>query len=185
MDIFFLELVHRLDKDTSGILLLAKKKSVLRNLHQQLREKKIKKYYIALVHGLFKTQKIITNFPILKKKNKFNLMSIHKNGKPSKTIFTIKKIFLNSTLVRIHPITGRTHQIRIHASKIGHPILYDSKYGNNNLNLKINKILQKKRLFLHAYQIFFLHPKNNKKMCIKAPLDQRFENAIKILSKNN
>ncbi|WP_075472652.1 RluA family pseudouridine synthase [Buchnera aphidicola] len=183
-DIKFLELIHRLDKDTSGILLLAKKRSTLKNLHQQLREKKIKKYYISVLHGMLKKQKIIIDLPILKtyRKKKFNIVTIHKNGKPSKTIFLIKKIFSNCTLVIIKPITGRTHQIRIHAAQSGHPVLYDPKYGNSILDSKI-KFYKKKRLLLHAYKITFLHPETNKNICIYAPLDKIFKKNLSFFSK--
>lgn len=166
----FLELVHRLDKDTSGVLLIAKKISVLRNLHDQLRKKKIKKEYIALVEGHWPKKIKIINLPLLKyKKNGQFIMKVDSKGKKSETHFKIKKIYLNNTLLNITPITGRTHQIRVHSLYAGHPIMFDKIYYHDKKKY-YNKISN--RLFLHAKSLIFSHPLKLNKIKIKAPLDK-------------
>ncbi|CAL4326407.1 23S rRNA pseudouridine(955/2504/2580) synthase RluC [Buchnera aphidicola] len=173
----FLELVHRIDRETSGVLILAKKRVSLTFLHEQLREKKIKKEYIALVHGAWPFQiKKITE-PLLKTKlhNKQRKVLVDSIGKPSQTYFTIKKRFSSSTLLSIVPKTGRTHQIRVHTAHIGHPILFDKRYGENSLDNNIKNKTNINRLLLHSSVIHFIHPKNGKEICIKAPLDSDFK----------
>ncbi|WP_343189791.1 RluA family pseudouridine synthase [Buchnera aphidicola] len=163
-----LELIHRLDKDTSGVLLISKKKFVLKSLHNQIKNRRIKKTYTAIVHGLWPIKYKKINFPLLKTQNIFGkrLVLVSKNGKKSKTIFKVEKKYKNATILKIYPITGRTHQIRVHTAQIGHPIINDNRYGNKNLDKKIN--IKNKELFLHALQICFLHPKTNKKISIIA-----------------
>ncbi|BBI01276.1 pseudouridine synthase [Buchnera aphidicola (Nipponaphis monzeni)] len=166
-----LELVHRLDKDTSGILILSKKANILKSLHAQLRDKKIKKNYLALVHGKWPLEIKKVEFPLLK--NNKRIVSINANGKPSKTCFKIQRVYSSSTLIAIQPITGRTHQIRVHTLSTGHPIIFDNRYGNKLLDNKI-KISTEKKLLLHANNINFVHPHNQKKICINAPLEKHF-----------
>ncbi|QCI19908.1 MAG: 23S rRNA pseudouridine(955/2504/2580) synthase RluC [Buchnera aphidicola (Brevicoryne brassicae)] len=177
----FLELVHRIDRETSGVLILAKKRLSLISLHKQLREKKIKKKYIALVHGLwpFKIKKISEPLLRLKSQNTQKKVLINPLGKPSETFFKIKQTFSSSTLLSIIPKTGRTHQIRAHTSYIGHPICFDKRYGKNNLDISIKNKININRLLLHSSEINFIHPKNKKKICIQAPLDKAFKNYLK------
>ncbi|WP_232512957.1 RluA family pseudouridine synthase [Buchnera aphidicola] len=183
-ELIFLELVHRIDKDTSGILILAKKRSILKKMHDNLRTKKIYKEYLALLHGYWSKKNNIIDQPLLKRKNitQKKKVYIHKNGKPSKTKFQVKEYFNETTLTSIIPITGRTHQIRVHTSQFGHPIVFDKKYGNIKREKKY--ILKKnQRLLLHSYKISFIHPKKNKKIFIIAPLDEKFKNCLKYFSK--
>ncbi|WP_172575451.1 RluA family pseudouridine synthase [Buchnera aphidicola] len=184
-DLLSLELVHRIDKETSGILILAKKRSILKKMHENLRKKNIYKEYIAVVKGYWSKKNTAITLPLLKKNNhnQKKKVCVHKNGKPAKTLFTVKKYFKNTTLLSIQPITGRTHQIRVHTSQFGHPIIFDSRYGEETL--KNNLIIKKNyRLLLHAHKISFLHPKNNIKICIIAPLDKKFKNCLKYFKKN-
>ncbi|MDF4311461.1 RluA family pseudouridine synthase, partial [Vibrio parahaemolyticus] len=117
----FLELVHRIDRDTSGILLVAKKRSALRHLQAQFREKTVKKFYLALVKGQWKSSCKVVNAPLLK--NEVNsIVRVNPNGKPSETRFKILEKFEQATLIQASPITGRTHQIRVHTQYTGHPI---------------------------------------------------------------
>ncbi|QTM69213.1 RluA family pseudouridine synthase [Buchnera aphidicola (Hormaphis cornu)] len=167
-----LELVHRLDKDTSGILILSKKNSALRILHQQLRENKIKKSYLALVHGRWPNNIKQICSPLLK--NHKNLVSINNQGKPSKTYFKIKKLYSTTTLMSIIPVTGRTHQIRVHTLSIGHPIVFDNRYGNSKLDKNLDSNHSKK-LLLHANKITFIHPNSEQKISINAILDSHFK----------
>lgn len=167
-----LELVHRLDKDTSGILMLSKKPNILRNMHQQLREKKIKKKYIALVHGRWPNKLKKISLPLLKNHKK--LVSVNSKGKNSETRFIVKKLYSTTSLMLIRPITGRTHQIRVHALSVGHPIVFDNRYGNTVLDKKI-KISFSKKLLLHANKISFTHPKTKKIVFIQAKIEKDFK----------
>ncbi|QCI23880.1 23S rRNA pseudouridine(955/2504/2580) synthase RluC [Buchnera aphidicola (Macrosiphoniella sanborni)] len=176
----FLELVHRIDRETSGILIIAKKRQSLVFLHKQLREKKIEKEYIALVHGTWPINIKKISEPLLKVKfqNNEKKVLINPNGKPSETYFYIKKTFSKSTLLSIIPKTGRTHQIRAHALHAGHPILFDKRYGKNNLDAHIKNKISICRLLLHSYKINFIHPKNGNITFITAPLDREFQNYL-------
>ncbi|CAL4043065.1 Ribosomal large subunit pseudouridine synthase C [Buchnera aphidicola (Tetraneura ulmi)] len=183
-----LELVHRLDKETSGLLIMSKKRFALNFLHEQIRNKKIKKKYIALVHGNWPNSTNIINFPLLKKKLNINKnkkkVCVHKLGKPSETHFFVKKRFKNNTtLVYIYPITGRTHQIRVHSAHLNSPIVFDNRYGSKTLDRKIKKTNGPFHLLLHAKEIQFIHPKNKKKIILSAPLDKKFKNYLEYLYK--
>lgn len=179
----FLELVHRIDRDTSGILIVAKNRASLTSMHQQIREKKIKKEYIALVHGLWPHNLKKISKPLLKihLKNKQKKMLIHDNGKSAETYFKIKKQYSSATLLSIYPITGRTHQIRAHTAHAGHPILFDKRYGNSDLDQLIQNKIQSHRLLLHAISIHFTHPQNGNILHIKAPLDMNIRNFLQTL----
>ncbi|WP_159715376.1 23S rRNA pseudouridine(955/2504/2580) synthase RluC [Blochmannia endosymbiont of Camponotus nipponensis] len=178
----FLELVHRLDRDTSGVLLVAKKRTVLVQLHEQLRLKNMKKEYLALVHGVWNANIQIVSVPLLKKN-----ISLYDNrtiyidsdkGKFSTTYFYIKERFANiATLLTIKPITGRTHQIRVHTQHASHPIIGDDVYGDDQVNVQF-KQFGFNRLFLHAYMLCFTHPNTRKKFHIYAPLGQSFYNCL-------
>ncbi|QJC37538.1 RluA family pseudouridine synthase [Enterobacteriaceae endosymbiont of Donacia thalassina] len=178
----FLELVHRIDKETSGVLLIAKKRSILKILQKQLIEKKIVKEYIALVKGnCFEKKNIyIKNFLVKNFLNKKIKVTIDNNnkGKYSETKFKIIKNYKNIMLIKINPLTGRTHQIRVHMSHLNYPIINDQRYGDNNLNLKFKKFFNLNRLFLHAKSIQFMHPKNNQKIKIYAPLSNELNNCL-------
>ncbi|AAM67890.1 23S rRNA pseudouridine(955/2504/2580) synthase RluC [Buchnera aphidicola] len=179
----FLELVHRIDRDTSGVLMLAKKRRSLLSLHKQIREKKVQKKYIALVHGLWPLSLRKVSEPLLKThlKNKQRKILINKEGKPAETYFKIKKQYLFTTLVSITPKTGRTHQIRVHTLHAGHPILFDKRYGKRDLDCNIKNKTKINRLLLHATSINFIHPETGKKMHIVAPLDVYFKNYLNTL----
>ena len=132
----FLELVHRLDKDTSGCLLIAKKRSALRKLQEFFRNSEIKKTYQALLAGQWERKKLIVTAPLLKNISKGGerIVVISKAGKAAETLFTRIKLFRNATLVEASPKTGRTHQIRVHAASLGHAIVGDDRYGIDEIN---------------------------------------------------
>lgn len=167
----FLELVHRIDRDTSGILLVAKKRSALRHLQAQFREKTVQKYYFALVMGQWKRGCKVVNLPLLK--NEVNsIVRVNPNGKPSETRFKIIEAFEQATLIQASPITGRTHQIRVHTQSTGHPIAWDDRYGDRRFDAYTGK-LGLDRLFLHAANIQFVHPKTEQAMEINAPMEPK------------
>ncbi|MFA0708570.1 23S rRNA pseudouridine(955/2504/2580) synthase RluC, partial [Vibrio sp. 10N.222.48.A3] len=174
-DARFLELVHRIDRDTSGILLVAKKRSALRHLQAQFREKTVQKYYFALVMGEWKNSCKVVNAPLLK--NEVNsIVRVNPNGKASETRFKVLEKFQEATLIQASPITGRTHQIRVHAQYTGHPIAWDDRYGDRRFDAYTGKV-GLNRLFLHAANIKFIHPGSEEKIDISAPMERRLEKA--------
>ncbi|MCG9631781.1 MULTISPECIES: 23S rRNA pseudouridine(955/2504/2580) synthase RluC [Vibrio] len=177
----FLELVHRIDRDTSGILLVAKKRSALRHLQAQFREKTVQKYYFALVMGEWKNSCKVVNAPLLK--NEVNsIVRVNPNGKASETRFKVLEKFKDATLIQASPITGRTHQIRVHTQYTGHPIAWDDRYGDRRFDAYTGKV-GLDRLFLHAANIKFTHPGSEEKMDISAPMEAKLEKAIAGLRK--
>ncbi|WP_117233295.1 23S rRNA pseudouridine(955/2504/2580) synthase RluC [Vibrio maerlii] len=180
-DARFLELVHRIDRDTSGILLVAKKRSALRHLQAQFREKTVKKFYFALVMGQWKNSCKVVNAPLLK--NEVNsIVRVNPKGKPSETRFKVIEKFENATLIQASPITGRTHQIRVHTQYTGHPIAWDDRYGDRRFDAYTGKV-GLDRLFLHAANIRFVHPKNEEWVEFNAPMEPKLEKALAGLRK--
>lgn len=176
-DARFLELVHRIDRDTSGILLIAKKRSALRRLQEQFRNKTVQKYYFALVMGEWKSTCKVVNAPLLK--NEVNsIVRVNPNGKPSETRFKVLEKFEQATLIQASPITGRTHQIRVHAQYTGHPIGWDDRYGDRRFDAYSGQF-GLDRLFLHAANIKFTHPSTEELMDISAPMENRLERVLK------
>jgi len=182
----YLELVHRLDRDTSGCLLIAKKRSMLKYLHQCLREDGIKKIYHTVVVGKWPSHVREVNAPLLKNELKSGerVVTVTKDGKPSLTKFRLLQRYKGFTMVEASPITGRTHQIRVHAAFAGYPILGDEKYGVDELN-KDMKRLGAKRLMLHAAEISFKLPGDRKPMLFKAPYEESFNVVVESLVPNN
>lgn len=176
----FLELVHRLDKDTSGCLLIAKKRSALRKLQELFRNSQIQKTYQALLSGQWIRKKLLVTAPLLKNISKGGerVVVISQSGKAAETLFTRLKLFRNATLVEASPKTGRTHQIRVHAASLGHPIVGDERYGVDDVN-KVFKNKGYKRMFLHANTLKFQHPVSGILMNISAPLPSQLENLLK------
>ncbi|MBV7299227.1 23S rRNA pseudouridine(955/2504/2580) synthase RluC [Enterovibrio paralichthyis] len=180
-DARFLELVHRIDRDTSGILLIAKKRSALRHLQAQFREKTVQKYYFALTMGNWKPSMKKVTAPLLK--NEVNsIVRVNPNGKPSETRFKVLEQFEQATLVQASPITGRTHQIRVHAQYVGHPLAWDDRYGDPRFDAYTKKF-GLNRLFLHAANIKFTHPGTEALMDISAPMDKQLERTLEGLRK--
>jgi 23S rRNA pseudouridine955/2504/2580 synthase len=178
----FLELVHRLDKATSGCLLIAKKRSMLRALHEQLRNKTMNKQYHALVKGAWDKKCRSVNEPLLKNA-KDSVVKVSALGKASETRFKIIQRYQEATLVEACPVTGRTHQIRVHSACKGHNIACDDRYGDEEFSKQM-QALGLKRLFLHAAHITFFHPVLEKQMTVSAPLCSELTSLLEKLQKN-
>lgn len=183
-DARFLELVHRLDRDTSGVLLVAKKRSALRSLHEQLRIKTMRKQYLALVRGQWQPHVKVVNAPLRKNdlQSGERIVRVSSDGKPSETRFRIARQFAEATLVECSPITGRTHQIRVHTQHAGHPIACDDKYGEAAFDEKMRS-QGLKRLFLHAWKLTFTHPVDGREVLIEAPLAPELDNFLNKLAR--
>jgi 23S rRNA pseudouridine955/2504/2580 synthase len=176
----FLELVHRLDKDTSGCLIIAKKRSALKQLHELFRDNQVHKTYLALLAGQWDRKKLVVTAPLLKNVSKGGerMVVISPSGKEAETLFRRMKILSDSTLVEASPKTGRTHQIRVHAASLGHPIVGDERYGRDEINRKF-KGRGYKRMFLHAERLKFQHPVTGELLTILAPLPQPLEGLLR------
>ncbi len=228
-----LELVHRLDRETSGCLLIAKRRSALRFVHEQLQNNQIEKYYHALVKGHWSAGKVI-DVPLLKNQlsSGERIVRVDAAGKPCRTEFKVVEIFstfdshdsqgsndshrssdlhdlqgsndshgsygshrshdsyshdslqnLDASLMEIHLITGRTHQIRVHCLHAGHPVALDSKYGDNEFNQSMKKF-GLNRLFLHASRMKLRLPKNGKLIEFEAPMEQALTSCLVELRRN-
>jgi 23S rRNA pseudouridine955/2504/2580 synthase len=181
-DARFLELVHRLDRDTSGVLLVAKKRSALRSLHEQLRMKGMQKDYLALVQGEWQSHCKVVQAPLLKNilQSGERIVRVSAEGKPSETRFKIEERYEFATLIKASPVTGRTHQIRVHAQYAGHPIAFDDRYGDRDFDGQLAGT-GLNRLFLHAAALRFEHPGTGETMRIEAPMDAKLRNCLKKL----
>ncbi len=173
-DLHFLDLVHRLDKATSGCLILAKKRSMLRTMHQLFREDQIQKVYHCLVKGRWRDQLRRVDKPLQKNtlQSGERIVKVDSEGKTALTEFQLLHATQEVSLLAAILHTGRTHQIRVHAASVGHPIVGDAKYGNE----EFNKMMQQrglKRMFLHAAHLEFTLP-NGLTIAVDAPLDEEW-----------
>lgn len=186
----FLELVHRLDRETSGILLLAKKRSALTNLHEQIREGRLDKRYLALVYGDWQNSRQHVKLPLFKYTTPEGerRVRVQSDGMPSHTVFNLIRRYGEFALLEAELKTGRTHQIRVHLASSGFPIAGDDKYGDFGLNKALQKAdgsrVALKRMFLHAYQITFLHPETGNPVTLKAALPPECEKFLLSLGKS-
>jgi 23S rRNA pseudouridine955/2504/2580 synthase len=178
-DARYLELVHRLDRDTSGCIMIAKKRSYLRHLQAALREKSlqeaskgdVQKTYQALVIGQWPEQKKRIDVPLIKLEvgQDERIVKVHPEGKSSLTEFAVIARYQGFSLVEAKPVTGRTHQIRVHAQYAGHSLVGDEKYGRDAINEQMRE-LGFKRLFLHASALVFALPGSAELVKVNAPL---------------
>lgn len=177
-----LELVHRLDRDTSGLLMIAKKRSMLRHLHEALRGDGVDKRYLALVRGSWPTAKKQVRAPLMKNnlRSGERMVEVNVEGKDALTEFRVLRRFGDfATLVEASPITGRTHQIRVHAKHAGHSIAGDSKYGDEEFTREIRE-LGGKRLFLHAHSLRVKLPEGGE-LLVEAPVDEDWKRTLERL----
>ena len=175
----FLELVHRLDRETSGVLLLAKKRSALTAMHEIMREGNSDKRYLALVLGQWNNVRQHVKLPLHKVDTQGGekRVMVREDGKISHTIFMLQKNWPGYSLLEAQLKTGRTHQIRVHLSHLGFPIAGDDKYGDFARNRELMK-LGLKRMFLHAQSISFNHPLTGEMLEISAPLPAELQGFI-------
>ncbi|WP_210395243.1 23S rRNA pseudouridine(955/2504/2580) synthase RluC [Motiliproteus sediminis] len=179
----FLELVHRLDRDTSGCVMVAKKRSALKALHEDLRRGKISKIYHALVAGKWPKRKVQVNAPLKKNELKSGerVVRADAEGKESLTQFRVLRNLGEVTLVEARPVTGRTHQIRVHTQFAGHPIVGDPKYGDDAINRQL-KAQGVDRLFLHAAELRLRLPGSGERVVVCAPLEDKLVRAVEHLA---
>ena len=172
-------IVHRLDKDTSGLLIVAKNNLAHQALIRQFQEREVHKTYLALVHGVPKARSGVINRPVGRHPVYRQKMSVHSpRGREALTRWRIKETFpkARAALLEVFPLTGRTHQIRVHLSSIGHPIVGDKLYGGQKPTGP-----KAQRQMLHAWRISFFHPRSGKEMSFEAPLPEDFQNLLEDL----
>ncbi|MDX1733914.1 MAG: RluA family pseudouridine synthase, partial [Halioglobus sp.] len=174
----YLELVHRLDRDTSGLILVAKRAAALRDLHRQLRDKTVDKRYLALVGGSWPGDRQLVEAPLQKNvlRSGERMVNVSREGRHSVTEFSVVERFAEATLVEARPVTGRTHQIRVHARHVGCPLLGDDKYSDDDTRLYARSI-GLRRLFLHASKLAFT-ARSGATLALEAPLDDELEKVL-------
>ncbi len=165
-------IVHRLDKDTTGLLIIAKNDKAHVNLSEQIKNREVKKIYIALVRGIIPENEATINMPIGRSTKDRKKMAVVKNGKEAVTHFKVLNRFKNYTLLEIKIDTGRTHQIRVHMSEIGYPVVGDMVYSNGRNEFGIQGQM------LHAKSLDFKHPITGKQMHLEAELPKYFKEVI-------
>ena len=165
----FLQLAHRLDRATSGCLLLARKPRALRALHKAFRGNEVRKTYVALLAGSLKGGERSVDLPLDRSRSTGSERRVRAgSGQPAQTRFMPRRGWRDATLVRAIPLTGRTHQIRVHAAAIGHPVLGDGRYGQTRS--EPDRAIGLKRLFLHASGLELRHPLTSRALRLHAPL---------------
>ena len=167
----FLELAHRLDRDTSGLLVVAKKRTALVELHRMLREGEVAKEYLTVTRGQWEgagreLRESLHKYVDAKGERR---VAVHEEGKEALTRVRVAKTSAAFSLLQVSLVTGRTHQIRVHLAHAGHPVLGDAKYGDFELNRRLEKA-GVRRLFLHAGRLAFAHPLTRERIELKAPL---------------
>lgn len=170
-------IVHRIDKDTSGLLMVAKNDLAHESLAKQLKDKTSLRKYVALVHGVIPHEKGTINAPIGRSKVNRKMQAVREDGKPAVTHFNVLERFNDFTLVELTLETGRTHQIRVHMKYIGYPLAGDPVYGPS-------KTLKGNGQFLHAKLLGFTHPITGQEMVFEAPLPTIFEKTLEKLRKS-
>ncbi len=161
-----LGVVHRLDKDTTGVLLVAKTVTAQNMISKQFQDRKVKKNYAAFVEGIPKAEKGIISAPVGRSQNVPSRMAVSSQGRPSETSFEVVESYKEVSQLNLHPKTGRTHQIRVHCAAIGHPIVGDRTYGSH---IRWSDDYGINRPLLHAEKIEFQHPTTHKPASFEAP----------------
>jgi RluA family pseudouridine synthase len=189
-----IRVVHRLDKDTSGVTVLAKNIKTQTYLSRQFEKGEVTKTYYAITKGVIRKDDGVINFDLLESTKKPGTMTINKKGKKSITVYKVLERFKYSTLVEANPLTGRTHQVRVHLMGIGHPLLFDPIYGDSQpLFLSdLKKDYKQKegkekpflaRLTLHAYRLSIREPAEEKTLVLEAPLPDDLARTLRYFRK--
>lgn len=183
-DARYLELVHRLDRETSGCLLIAKRRSALKSLHEQFRDDDVNKVYFALLAGEWAKARMLVDAPLKKNilQSGERMVRVSRDGKSALTEFRRKARYVGATLVEARPVTGRTHQIRVHAQHMGHPLAGDDRYAPEDTNRRFRQ-QGLKRLFLHAASAAFRHPRLGQPLKVEAPIDSELAAFLDTLPK--
>jgi 23S rRNA pseudouridine1911/1915/1917 synthase len=178
-------IVHRLDKDTSGVLIMAKTDEALHHLSQQFKSRKVRKRYLALVLGRVDKDQGEVEAPVGRLMGDRKKMGVRtQKGRAALTRYLVRERFPDFTLLEVTPETGRTHQIRVHLAHIGHPVWGDPVYGGRKKNLILQKTgeeLIPRRQMLHAWRLGFAHPRSKEPMSMEAPLPADFQEVLKAL----
>ncbi len=172
-------IVHRIDKDTSGLLIVAKNDKAHINISEQIKNHKVKKTYIALVRGVVKENKATIDMPIARSTKDRTKMAVSKTGKNAITHIKVLERFKDYTLLEVNIETGRTHQIRVHLSQIGYPIVGDYVYSNGKNPFNVEGQM------LHSMRLQFVHPTTNEPMDLKAELPQYYKDVLEVLRREN
>ena len=172
-------IVHRLDKDTSGLLIVAKNDKAHINMSEQIKNREVKKIYIALVRGVVSENEATINMPIGRSTKDRKKMAVRKDGKEAVTHFKVLKRYKKYTLLEVKIDTGRTHQIRVHMAEIGHPVVGDMVYSNGKNEFGVEGQM------LHAKSLDFRHPITGKQMHLEAELPEYFEKVLEQLTKGD
>lgn len=172
-------IVHRLDKDTSGLLVVAKNDQSHVELQRQIQSKQCRRIYVALLEGVLKQDVGMVDKPIGRSHVDRKKMDIVPNGRSAQTSYTVLKRYRHYTLCRFELKTGRTHQIRVHAKFLGHPVVGDKAYGYKACRFNLNGQL------LHAQTLMFTHPRTGEAMSFSAPLPSYFEKVLDVLDKTD
>jgi len=167
-------IVHRLDKDTSGVLLIAKNDAAHLSLSAQLKERSMEKHYLAVAEGTVKDDRGTIDRPIARSPKDRKKMAIVEGGRPAQTEWRLLEALRGASLLDVHILTGRTHQIRVHLQSVGHPVAGDPLYG-------IKHGVAAPRLMLHAYTLAFTHPRTGERMRFTAPLPDEYREALQKL----
>jgi len=179
-------IVHRLDKDTSGLIVVAKTEEIHEKLSEQFRNREVFKSYVALVHGEPEENAGEVDAPIAREKHNRTKMAVRAHGRAALSLWKVKKRFEKFTLLAVEIKTGRTHQIRVHLASINHPIVGDETYNAGRdktvFDLKIRKAIQDlNRFFLHAEKLSFTHPVTGERLNFTAPLPDELTNFLELL----
>ncbi len=173
-------IVHRLDKDTTGLLIVAKNDNAHLKLSEEIKNRNVKKTYLTIVKGIVKENEATIKMPIARSQKDRKKMAVSKSGKEAITHFKVLERFMQGyTFLEVKIETGRTHQIRVHLSEIGYPVIGDEIYSNGKNPFGV------KGQLLHAAKLEFNHPITDEKMCLEAKIPTEFENVLEILRKGN
>ena len=179
-------IVHRLDKDTSGLIVVAKTEAIHEQLSEQFREREVFKSYVALVHGAIEGKEGTIDQPIAREKHNRTKMAIRKHGRSALSLWKVRKRFEKFTLLNVEIKTGRTHQIRVHLMSINHPVVGDETYnaGRDKTVKDINvrqAISELNRFFLHAERLSFTHPQTSERLEFYVPIPEELKNLVEML----